>query len=106
MCLLIHSPVKVEGFNKIIILFLASQKCGAFLMQLLEVISPYEKCRMGIKSKGEVTRMENIYEVVGFSVIWGGAGALIGTFVGALEQALKERKKAKLAKKIGIKRYI
>ena len=61
---------------------------------------------MGIKSKGEVTRIENIYEVVGFSVIWGGAGALIGTFVGALEQALKERKKAKLAKKIGIKRYI
>ncbi|MFR1823077.1 MAG: hypothetical protein ACLSXJ_06890 [Clostridium saudiense] len=41
--------------------------------------------------------MENIYEIVGFSVIWGGAGALIGTFVGALEQALKERKKAKLA---------
>lgn len=39
--------------------------------------------------------MENIYEVVGFSVIWGGAGAL--------EQALKERKKAKLAKKYGIK---
>ena len=73
-------------------------------MQLLEVISPYEKCRMGIKSKGEVTRMENIYEVVGFSVIWGGAGALIGTFVGALEQALKERKKAKLAKKMEIKR--
>ena len=59
---------------------------------------------MGIKSKGEVTRMENIYEVVGFSVIWGGAGALIGTFVGALEQALKERKKAKLAKKMEIKR--
>ena len=58
---------------------------------------------MGIKSKGEVTRMENIYEVVGFSVIWGGAGALIGTFAGALEQALKERKKAKLAKKYGIK---
>lgn len=103
MCLLIHSPVKVEGFNKIIILFLASQKCGAFLMQLLEVISPYEKCRMGIKSKGEVTRMENIYKVVGFITIWGGAGVLIGTFVGALEQSLKERKKAKLAKKIGIK---
>ena len=41
-------------------------------MQLLEVISPYEKCRMGIKSKGEVTRMENIYEVVGFITIWGG----------------------------------
>ena len=59
---------------------------------------------MGIKSKGEVTRIENIYEVVGFSVIWGGAGALIGTFVGALEQALKERKKAKLAKKMEIKR--
>lgn len=73
-------------------------------MQLLEVISPYEKCRMGIKSKGEVTRMEKIYEVVGFITIWGGAGVLIGTFVGALEQALKERKKAKLAKKIGIKR--
>lgn len=72
-------------------------------MQLLEVISPYEKCRMGIKSKGEVTRMENIYEVVGFITIWGGAGVL-GTFAGALEQALKERKKAKLAKKIGIKR--
>lgn len=48
--------------------------------------------------------MENIYEIVGFSVIWGGAGALIGTFVGALEQALKERKKAKLAKKMEIKR--
>ena len=48
------------GVNKIIILFLASQKCGA--------------------------------------------GVLIGTFAGALEQALKERKKAKLAKKIGIKR--
>ena len=48
--------------------------------------------------------MENIYEVVGFSVIWGGAGALIGTFASALEQLLKERKKAKLAKKIGIKR--
>ena len=47
--------------------------------------------------------MENIYEVVGFITIWGGAGALIGTFAGALEQALKERKKAKLAKKIGIK---
>lgn len=47
--------------------------------------------------------MENIYEVVGFSVIWGGAGVL-GTFVGALEQSLKERKKAKLAKKYGIKR--
>ena len=47
--------------------------------------------------------MENIYEVVGFITIWGGAGALIGTFVGALEQSLKERKKAKLAKKIGIK---
>ena len=59
---------------------------------------------MGIKNKGEVVKMENIYEIVGFSVIWGGAGALIGTFVGALEQALKERKKAKLAKKIGIKR--
>lgn len=73
-------------------------------MQLLEVISPYEKCRMGIKSKGEVTRMEKIYEVVGFITIWGDAGVLIGTFVGALEQALKERKKAKLAKKIGIKR--
>lgn len=73
-------------------------------MQLLEVISPYEKCRMGIKSKGEVTRMEKIYEVVGFITIWGGAGVLIRTFVGALEQALKERKKAKLAKKIGIKR--
>lgn len=58
---------------------------------------------MGIKSKGEVTRMENIYEVVGFITIWGGAGALIGTFAGALEQALKERKKAKLAKKYGIK---
>lgn len=48
--------------------------------------------------------MENIYEVVGFITIWGGAGVLIGTFAGALEQALKERKKAKLAKKIGIKR--
>ena len=59
---------------------------------------------MGIKNKGEVVKMENIYEIVGFSVIWGGAGALIGTFVGALEQALKERKKAKLAKKYGIKR--
>lgn len=59
---------------------------------------------MGIKSKGEVTRMENIYEVVGFITIWGGTGVLIGTFAGALEQALKERKKAKLAKKIGIKR--
>lgn len=47
--------------------------------------------------------MENIYEIVGFSVIWGGAGVLIGTFVGALEQALKERKKAKLAKKMEIK---
>lgn len=47
--------------------------------------------------------MENIYEVVGFITIWGGAGVLIGTFAGALEQALKERKKAKLAKKIGIK---
>lgn len=59
---------------------------------------------MGIKNKGEVVKMENIYEIVGFSVIWGGAGALIGTFVGALEQALKERKKAKLAKKMEIKR--
>lgn len=48
--------------------------------------------------------MENIYEVVGFITIWGGAGVLIGTFASALEQALKERKKAKLAKKIGIKR--
>lgn len=48
--------------------------------------------------------MENIYEVVGLITIWGGAGVLIGTFAGALEQALKERKKAKLAKKIGIKR--
>lgn len=38
--------------------------------------------------------MKNIYEIVGFSVIWGGAGALIGTFAGALEQALKERKKS------------
>ena len=47
--------------------------------------------------------MGKLYEIVGFSVIWGGAGALIGTFVGALEQALKERKKAKLAKKYGIK---
>lgn len=47
--------------------------------------------------------MENIYEVVGFITIWGGAGVLIGTFAGALEQALKERKKAKLAKKYGIK---
>ena len=47
--------------------------------------------------------MKNIYEIVGFSVIWGGAGVLIGTFVGALEQLLKERKKAKLAKKYGIK---
>ena len=45
-----------------------------------------------------------LYEIVGFSVIWGGAGVLIGTFVGALEQSLKERKKAKLAKKCGIKR--
>lgn len=48
--------------------------------------------------------MENIYKVVGFITIWGGTGVLIGTFAGALEQALKERKKAKLAKKIGIKR--
>ena len=47
--------------------------------------------------------MENIYKVVGFITIWGGAGVLIGTFVGALEQSLKERKKAKLAKKYGIK---
>lgn len=47
--------------------------------------------------------MENIYKVVGFINIWGGAGVLIGTFAGALEQALKERKKAKLAKKYGIK---
>lgn len=48
--------------------------------------------------------MENIYKVVGFITFWGGAGVLIGTFAGALEQALKERRKAKLAKKIGIKR--
>lgn len=34
--------------------------------------------------------MENIYKVVGFITIWGGAGVLIG----ALEQALKERKKS------------
>lgn len=42
--------------------------------------------------------MENIYKVVGFITIWGGAGVLIGTFAGtfagALEQALKERKKS------------
>ena len=38
--------------------------------------------------------MEKLYEIVGFSVIQGGAGALIGTFAGALEQALKERKKS------------
>ena len=50
--------------------------------------------------------MEKLYEIVGFSVIWGGAGVLIGTFVGALEQSLKERKKAKLAKKCGIKRQM
>ena len=97
MCLLRHTPVKVEGINKIIILFLASQKCGAFLMQLLEVISPYEKCRMGIKSKGEVTRMENIYEIVGFSVIWGSAivalGIVLGNLVFEIKETIKERKK-------------
>ena len=38
--------------------------------------------------------MENIYKVVGFITIWGGAGVLIVTFAGALEQALKERKKS------------
>ena len=48
--------------------------------------------------------MENIYEVVGFITIWGGAGALIGTFASALEQSLKEKRKAKLAKKMEIKR--
>lgn len=48
--------------------------------------------------------MGKLYEIIGFITFWGGAGALIGTFVGALEQALKERKKAKLAKKMEIKR--
>ena len=47
--------------------------------------------------------MKNIYEIIGFITFWGGAGVLIGTFAGALEQALKERKKAKLAKKMEIK---
>ena len=46
--------------------------------------------------------MGKLYEIVGFITFWGGAGVLIGTFAGALEQALKERKKAKLAKKMQI----
>ena len=36
--------------------------------------------------------MGKLYEIVGFITIWGGACVLIGTFPGALEQALKERK--------------
>ena len=33
-------------------------------MQLLEVISPYEKCRMGIKNKGEIIGMEELIKEI------------------------------------------
>ena len=48
--------------------------------------------------------MGKLYEIIGFITFWGGAGVLIGTFAGALDQELKERKKAKLAKKMEINR--
>nr|DAY82945.1 MAG TPA: Protein of unknown function (DUF2897) [Caudoviricetes sp.] len=52
--------------------------------------------------------MKNIYEIVGFSVIWGSAivalGIVLGNLVFEIKETIKERKKAKLAKKIGIKR--
>lgn len=48
--------------------------------------------------------MEELYEIIGFITFWGGAGVLIGTFASALEQSLKEKRKAKLAKKMEIKR--
>ena len=77
-------------------------------MQLLEVISPYEKCRMGIKSKGEVTRMEKLYEIIGFITFWLAYGyfgsAIIFSIVDKIYEARREKRKAKLAKKCGIKR--
>lgn len=54
--------------------------------------------------------MGKLYEIVGFSVILGSAivalGIVLGNLVFEIKETIKERKKAKLAKKIGIKRYI
>lgn len=76
MCLLRHTPVNADGENK----------------------------------KGCVIEMGKLYEIVGFSVIWGSAivalGIVLGNLVFEIKETIKERKKAKLAKKIGIKRYI
>ena len=51
--------------------------------------------------------MKNIYEIVGFSVIWGSVCMVIGISLGnicfTLEETIKEKRKAKLAKKYEIK---